>query len=407
MKLSILKLALLVVVTSSLGVTDKVHGADWPHWRGPDYNGISSESDWKTDFGRTGPPTLWKAKIGNGYSSCVVSDGKLYILGLQGSQEVLSCLDAVTGDKIWSHKHKTTFKPQFYDGGTSGTPTVVDGKVYLLGQTGEVICLDAKSGDKIWETNIKSKLDLEVGIWGFTGAPFSYNDIIILNAGKNGVALDKKSGKVVWSSGTDANGYATPVPFKQDGEQVIALFGSKALYAVYPDSGKVKWSYPWSTQYDVNAADPVFLDESRILISSGYGTGAALIQLIDSTPKQIWKNKNLKTQFNAAVLHANHFYGIDGNTSDKATLNCIHATTGKLVWKQDNIGSGGLILSNNHLILISERGQLLIAPASSDGFKPIVRKQIYGGKTWTVPTLANGILYTRNSRGDLVAIDLR
>lgn len=392
----------------SLFAASNVTAADWPNWRGPNYDGISSENDWKTDFGgRRGPDILWKKSIGSGYSSVVVANGKLLILGLKGSKEVLSCLDAESGDVVWSHSYKTTFKPQFYDGGTSGTSTIVDDKAFLANQTGSVFCFDMSSGDVLWETDIKSELNLKLGIWGITGAPYSYGESIIVNAGKSGVALSKADGKILWSSGSDENGYATPVPFKWKGKDRVAVFGAKALYSIDPKSGSADWNYSWTTMYDVNAADPVFLDDSHVLLSSGYGKGATLIKLSDNGATEIWKNKNLRTQFNAAVLHNGYFYGVDGNTTDKGTLNCIETKTGKLVWKEKNVGSGGLILSNNHLIVITERGQLLISKASPDGFEPIIRKQVYGGKTWTVPTLANGILYCRNSRGDLVALKMK
>ena len=399
-------IAFTFVITAS--VQQNLSAADWPHWRGPNYNGISEEKDWKIDFGgRRGPNVLWKKSIGSGYSSVVVSERKLLILGWNGSEETLSCQDAESGDEIWSYSYKTTFKPKFYDGGTSGTATIDGGKAYLANQTGSVFCFDMSSGDVIWKNNIKSKLNLKIGIWGITGSPFAYGDTVIVNAGKCGVALSKSDGKILWSTGNNENGYATPVPFKWKGQDRIAVFGAKALYSVDPKSGSEDWSYDWVTMYDVNAADPVFLDESHILLSSGYGKGATLISLNDQGAKEVWKNKNLRTQFNAAILHNGYFYGVDGNTSDKGTLNCIEAKTGKLIWKEKNIGSGGLILSNDHLIVITERGQLLISKASPDGFKPVTRKQIYGGKTWTVPTLANGILYCRNSRGDLVALNMK
>lgn len=380
---------------------------DWPHWRGLAYNGTSPESDFTTNFGPKGPDILWKSFIGKGYSSSVISDGKLFTMGLVDSDEVVFAFDAKSGEEIWKKSWKSTFKPQFYDGGTSGTPTIDGNRLYILAQTGEVFCLDISDGSVVWETNIMKQLQLEVGMWGYTGAPFVWKNSLILNAGEYGLALDKSSGSVLWSSGTAANGYATPVPFKFKGETLLAIFGAKALHAVHPDTGKKVWSYSWETSYDVNAADPLFFqNDQMVLISSGYGSGATLLDLTQDKPREVWKNKLLKTQLNAAVHHEGYFYGIDGNTSDKATLNCIESKSGELIWSEKNIGTGGLILANGHLLVISERGEFLIAKATPNGFKPTTRKQIYGGKTWTVPTLANGIAYCRNSRGDLVALKI-
>jgi outer membrane protein assembly factor BamB len=396
-----------VALILSIATSPVVQGSDWKNWRGPSYNGTSDETEFRKDFGRRGPEILWKASIGMGYSGMVVSDGLVYTMGLTGSTETVFCFEARTGKKVWTHEWPSTFEPKYYDGGTSGTPTVIGDRVYLLAQTGEVFCFDAKTGRVQWEVNIKDKLGLEVGTWGFTSAPFHWKNSIILNAGKNGVAMDRATGEILWSSGTDANGYATAVPFTHAGREAVAIFSAKALNAVDPDSGRLLWSYPWETSYDVNAADPLFIEGDRVLISSGYGSGAALLKLGSGKPDTLWKNKNLHTQLNAAVYHEGYFYGIDGNTTDKATLNCLKASNGEVVWKQQGIGTGGLILADRHLIVISERGELMIAPASPEGFNPTVRRQLYGGKTWTVPTLADSIVYCRNSRGDLVAVSLK
>lgn len=398
----------LVLAVMSLHLSASYLGAvDWPNWRGPGFDGVSPETEFRKDFGRRGPEVVWKASIGKGYSSMVVSEGRLFTMGLVGDEEVVFCFEAATGKEIWTYKWPSTFEPKYYDGGTSGTPTVIGDNVYVFAQTGEVFCFEAASGKVIWEKNIKKDLGLDVGMWGYTGAPFDWKENIILNAGRNGVALNKKTGEVVWSSGKDANGYATPVPFKSDGKTALAMFGAKALYSVDPDNGRELWSYPWKTSYDVNAADPLFIDDNRVLVSSGYGTGSALLKYDSKGATEIWKNKNLHTQLNAAVYHKGYFYGIDGNTSDKATLNCIKADSGELVWSEKNIGTGGLILADGHLIVITERGELMIAQASPEEFKPSTRRQLYGGKTWTVPTLANSIVYCRNSKGDLVAVSLK
>ena len=163
----------------------------------------------------------------------------------------------------------------------------------------------------------------------------------------------------------------------------------------------------WLTQYGVNAADPIPVGEN-VFISSGYGKGAALFKPVSGgEPTVVWKSKVLRTQLNPGVLVGKYIYGVDGDTTDKASLKCIEAETGTEKWAVANFGSGGVIVADGKLIAINGTGELMVAPVSPEAFRPASRAQVLGGKTWTAPTLANGLVYCRNSRGDLVAVDLR
>jgi outer membrane protein assembly factor BamB len=231
-------------------------------------------------------------------------------------------------------------------------------------------------------------------------------DRVYLNVGEAGLALDKKTGDVVWKSDSKAAGYSTPLPLKDDAGKVAVFSSGQSYTAVNLADGKPVWSTRWLTQYGVNAADPI-IDDGRLFLSTGYGKGAALFKLGASEPEQQWKSKVLHTQLNAAVLYKGHLYGADGDTSGKAALKCIEFATGKEIWSQPNFGSGGVIVADGRLIALNGFGELMTAPVTPEGFKPTATAQVLGGKTWTAPVLANGFVYCRNSRGDVVALDLR
>ena len=176
--------------------------------------------------------------------------------------------------------------------------------------------------------------------------------------------------------------------------------------ALDPADGEKARRVRWATQYEVNAANPVF-HEDKMFISTGYGKGAGLFDLKENPPKEIWKSKVLRTQLNAGVLHEGNIYGADGDTTEKASLKCIDFATGKELWKEPNFGNGGVIVAAGKLILLSAEGELMVAPADPSGFKPLARAQVLGGSSWTAPVLANGMIYCRNSRGDVVCADVR
>jgi outer membrane protein assembly factor BamB len=101
-----------------------------------------------------------------------------------------------------------------------------------------------------------------------------------------------------------------------------------------------------------------------------------------------------------------HLYGVDGDTTEKASLKCIDFATGAEKWKQTGFGSGGIIIADGKIVALSGTGELMIAPATPDGFKPASRAQVLGGKCWTAPVLAHGRIYCRNSRGDIAVVDV-
>lgn len=382
-----------------------LQAGDWPQWRGPQQNGISSEKVDPSLWPESGPKRLWRARVGQGFSSMVMGDGRVFTLGLEGNEEVLTALNASDGKVLWTHRRRSTFEPQFYEGGTSGTPTLAGDVVYLLSQTGKLGAFRASDGSVLWETRVDRDTGAEIGMWGFTGAPLVHEDLLILNVGTHGTAVNRTTGKVAWTSGPGKNGYATPVPYSTPKGTRVAVFAADTLTSLDPESGMPDWSLPWKTQYDVNAADPVFMGTS-VLISSGYGTGAALYDLSGGKPREVWRNKNLRTQFNPAIAHQGHVYGIDGDTTGAASLVCVDVASGRRQWSEPGIGSGGLVLAGETLLVLTAQGELLAAPVSEKGFRPVRRAQVLGGKCWNTPVLANGVLYVRNSKGDLAALEV-
>jgi outer membrane protein assembly factor BamB len=160
------------------------------------------------------------------------------------------------------------------------------------------------------------------------------------------------------------------------------------------------------TKWDINAADPILIGDK--LFISTFDRGCALLQLTPGEPKSVWENKNMANHFNSCVYLNGHFYGIDGNTDqpDK-DLRCLDGRTGEVKWKHKGFGLGSLLAADGKLIVLGERGELVVAEASPDAFKPLARAQVLGGKCWTTPVLANGRLYCRNAQGDLVCLDVR
>lgn len=379
---------------------------DWPQWRGPNRDGTSKETGWTAEW--TGEPKIaWKAKVGLGFSSIVVSGGKAATVGHAEGEDTVFCFDALTGKEIWKHSYPAELGDKYYEGGTTGTPTFDGDRLYWLSRWGDLFCFEASTGKIVWSKNIAKELEVKIPQWGFTGAPLVHEKLLVLNVGEAGTAVEKDTGNVVWKSANkDDAGYSTPLPVRR-GNAWLALMGSQKHYlAVDIASGKEAWRFRWLTNYGVNAADPI-VSGDQVFISSGYNKGAALLKLTDGEPQQLWKSTKLRTQLNPAVLFEGHLYGPDGDTTHTADLKCLEFATGDEKWAEAGFGTGGVIIVDGKLIALNHTGELTIGPASPSGFKPAARAKVLEGKCWTAPVLANGIVYCRNSEGEIAAVDLR
>ncbi len=389
----------MVVVLCAAGVyVGSAAGADWPHWRGPDYDGISRETGFDASSLGSETKPVWEAEIGMGFSSVTVSDGRAYVTGNVGKkQDVVYCFDAETGREIWKHTYAEPLDPKYYEGGTSASCTVHEGKVYTISKQGKIFCLDAKSGAVIWEKAATPKPPT----WGFAGSGVIQGDLVIFNVGSAGLALNKNDGSVVWENGDGPSGYASAVPYVRDGRNCIALFGQQDVFGLEAATGKELWKSAWRTQHDVNASDPI-IHGDYVFVTSGYNRGCGLIKLEGTTARQVWENKKMRSQLSGPVLIGGHLYGIDENQ-----LVCMDFLSGEAKWTERSIGKGSLMAAGNTLIVLSDKGTLYFAEASPEGFKPISSAQILKGKCWTMPVLANGRIYARNAAGNLVCIDVR
>jgi outer membrane protein assembly factor BamB len=387
----------LLAITALLCLL-KVWAADWPQWRGPNRDGFSSEKiNWPPD----GPKTIWHAQVGIGFSSISVSHGRVYTMGNAGEKDTIWCLDAANGKPIWQHSYDSALNPQYYEGGPGATPTVHEGKVFTISKWGDVFCLDAEKGTVVWEHHLK-KDGIHTNRWGFAGSPLIWKDLVILNAGSSGVALDSATGRVAWMNGTNSAGYASPVRFESPDKEVILIFAAKQLVAVNPQTGSEVWRFPFETGYDTNNTDPLVRDDT-IFISS-YNRGCLLLRVTDGKPEAVYENKNLFNHLSAGILIGDYLYAFSGEARMKTDFRCIQLSTGELKWQRADPAFGSLICANGKLIIMSEKGELFLAEPSPGELKILGRAQVLGGICWTPPTLADGKIYVRNAKGDLLCL---
>ena len=381
-----------------------VASSDWPRYRGPTGDARSPETGLLTEWPADGPPELWRAELGDGYSGMAVSGGRLYTLFGSGRDEIALCLDATSGREIWRVRIDSNRRDDQGDGPRS-TPTVDGDHVYVLGARGKLYALDVVTGATRWQVDLPEQFGALVPRWGVSSSPLVEDDLLIVDVGGRPgyslVAFDKLSGSVRWHANDDKPGYSTPLAITVGDQRQIVSFSGTELVSVAADNGDLLWRHPWTTSYDVNAAMPVFLPPNRIFISSSYDTGAAVLEIGPSSVREVWRSRVMKNHFNSSVLVDGYLYGFDNGT-----LKCLDPASGEERWAKRGFAKGSLLYADGHLVILSERGLLALADADSRQYTERARFQLFRTKTWTMPSLADGRLFVRD-QGELVALNLR
>lgn len=379
---------------------------DWSRYRGPGMNGISQEEGLRTS-GEA--PVVWKKAVGLGYSSPVIGGGNVIITGHDGKEtDTVYCLDEKTGEEKWKFSYSQPLGDLYFQGGTTGTATLHGDRVYHLAREGELFCLNSANGKVVWQKHLTADFSYTKPTWGFSGTPLIWDDWLFINAGDAGLNLNRNDGSVIWKSGDEEAGYSTPYPFERAGWRLVIFSNKRSYVCVDASNGTEVWRYKWMTRYGVNAADPIVSGDS-VFISSGYGKGATLLGWKGKgQPERVWQSREMESQMNAAVLIDGHLYGISGNEGQDGTgIRCLELATGTVKWSDASVGQGALMAVQGNLLVLSENGDLQVAPASPTEYKPTFTQKVIEPRVWTVPVFSNGRVYCRNASGSLVVLGMK
>jgi len=399
--------AAVVTAMVVLGSSTRMSGADWPSFRGPTHDGKSAEA---ISWPKGGPKPLWTINVGIGHSALSVVGDRAYTMGNSNDTDTVFSIDVSTGKVIWTHSYPCNEKVGIKDyDGPFATPTVANGVVYTLSRKGDVFALNAKDGTVIWARNIVQEDGARPpGYGGFAGSPLVLGDKVILNGSPGGMALDAKTGKTLWKSGTGPGGHASPVPLRIGQKTYVAIHSPRALTIVDAADGKEIWTTERRQPIGVNAPDPV-VDVTKVFVTAGRRFGGALFDVSGDT-RPLWEQEGLSSHWHTSVLLNGFLYGPDGNNSEGAgrsptSLRCLDWKTGEIKWTEPKLEFNGLISVGGKLLVLTEMGQLVLVEASPAGYKELGSTQVIEGRAFTAPAFADGKVYLRNTKGDVVCLD--
>jgi outer membrane protein assembly factor BamB len=396
--------------------------ADWPQFLGPNRDGVVKDKGLNLDWKVKPPATLWKAPIGNAFSSVIIVDGKIYTMGRRDKNDGVTCLDARDGKELWHTDVAPTYLDKQKHGyGPRSTPTHHLGKLYCLFPMGELVCLTT-AGKKVWEANLFKDTGAknhagEVYYWGVSMSPLVEGDLVIVQPGgadNNSVAAyHKDTGKLVWKVGSDPMGYASPITATIAGRKQLIVPTGQSVLGIEPSKGEVLWRHTFGNQFNATAASPVWAD-NVLFVSAAYGAGSAALEILPPpaksagtwTVREKWKQKRMQNLMATSIIHDGHIYGFSGDLS-AFLLKCISLTDGEIKWEQRMPSRQGLLGLDGHLLLVGERGDVQLVEAQPRSF--VVKGELpklLAYKAWSAPAFADGKLYLRDQQ-QVVCMDLR
>ncbi len=379
---------------------------DYPAFRGIDRTGtvraVRLNRKWTES-----PRLLWRQSVGLAWSSFAVVGNHCVTQEQRGDYEHVVCYELRTGREVWNHADLACFDEATGGKGPRATPTIHAGRVFTLGATGILNCLDGSNGRHIWSVDILADNNVENTLFGMSGSPLVVNDLVVVSPGGRNASLaayDQQTGTRVWGGGNAGASYSSPHYAAFGGFPQILSFNAEGLYGHNVASGEVLWNFPWVSNpaEKNNVCQPVVLTEDaerpgRVLISSGYGQGCALLEIVRHEEtfrvREVWRSRNLKAKFSSVVRRGTYVYGLD-----EKILVCIDLATGNRCWKRGRYGHGQLVLAGDLLIVLAETGEVVLVEANPDRHRELARFTALDHRTWNHPVVAGDILLIRNDR---------
>jgi hypothetical protein len=394
--------------------------ADWPQFLGPERNGVYTGPALATSWPKGGPRVVWRIPVGSGFAGPVVTAGRLILFHRIGNEEIVEALEASTGKPRWRFAYPTAYRDDFgFDEGPRSVPVVASGRVYTFGAEGQLHALDFATGKKIWSEDTTGRFRVRKGFFGAAGSPLVEDGRVLVNVGGTTgdkdagiVAFSADTGAVLWRATNHEASYSSPVGATLGGRRRVLFFTRQGLVGLDPAAGTVLFQKSWRSrsQASVNAASPLVVGD-LVFISATYETGAALLRVQNDRLTELWSSDDvMSNHYATSVYRDGYLYGFHGRQEFNPSFRAVALTTGKVQWSVDRFHAGTVTLAGDKLLILRETGELLLAPAAPDAFRPIGQAQILPPTVRSYPALADGFLYARNNdtgHDILACLDLR
>jgi outer membrane protein assembly factor BamB len=385
----------------------------WPQWGGPHRNFMIEAKGLADSWPATGPKQLWSRALGEGHSSIVVDNARLYTMYSKDDQEFVIALDAASGKTVWEKSYEApTAGLKLENGnGPHSTPLVVGNLLFTVGVVGKMHALDKMTGKVVWSHDLYKDYGGQRMGRGYSCSPLAYKGMVIVTVGGPGqalIAFDQKSGAIAWKKQDFDLSPSTPLIITVDGQDQLVIVLADKIVGLTPNNGELLWSHPHPCDWGLNISLPLWGEGNILFVSSAYSGGSRALQLSQSggktTVKELWASRRMRVHHSTMVRLGDLVFGSSGDFGP-APMTALDVKTGSVVWQNLSFPKTNFVYADGKVILLDEDGNLALVRLSREGMKVISKVPVLTNRAWTPPTLAGTKLYIRD-RKTIMALDL-
>jgi outer membrane protein assembly factor BamB len=391
-------LFLLILMQAPPFTTEGICNNPWNQFRGNNRDGRIKLDNLEMTWIEGGPQLLWSREIGSGFSEAVVVGDRVYLMMAEKTDsitgwETLVCMDALSGETIWSTRiDKVFIDEDDWGDGPRSTPAVDDHMVYCLSASGKLAAIDRQSGQIQWAVDFVQQYGGTIPRWGYSTSPLLVDDLVIMEVGGTNdhgfVAFKKSTGELKWHAGSVSAAYNSPVMAQPNESRMIIFANGSSLYA-FDVNGNALWTYTMPLRSPM--ALPLLINPGNLFVSAANDAGSFILDITGPEPVEVIRSTQMRNDWSSSCYKDGFIYGFN-----VATLQCMDAETGQRKWLRRGFGKGSLILIHDRLVVLSDLGTITTVEATPEGYREITVVEKLEGRSWTAPSYANGKLYVRN-----------
>jgi outer membrane protein assembly factor BamB len=406
-KMKKLSATAIILLLSQLAIAQ-----EWTQWRGPARNGsvvgANVPGTWPEALRQ-----LWRVEVGEGYSSPVVSDGKVFIHSRQDPEEIVQAINLSDGKVLWKQKYASDFKKNQYAvnmaKGPNATPLVAEKRLFTLGVSGVLVAWDTATGRELWKREFSKSIDTSKLFCGTAASPLMVDGQLIVQVGSDIhggkiLSLDPATGSPKWEWTGPGPGYASPIVISSEGSTQIVALTQESIIGLEAKTGKQLWTVAFPDEWHENITTPIWIGSTLIVSGTRQGTHAYKLKLTNGKweATEVWKNADVAMYMSSPVFADGLIYG--HSSKRKGQFVAMDVETGVVKWATEGREGehASLLLTPQHVILLTNGADLIVAKRTQDKFTVERRYEVAKSSTWATPVLLGSNILVRDASGVLL-----
>ncbi len=402
--------------------------AEWPRFRGADFDNISKERVKLADgWGDAGPNVLWSIELGEGHAGPVVADGRVFVLDYdeENKRDLLRCISLEDGREIWQRGYDIHIKRNH---GISRTvPAVQDNYVVTMGPLSQVMCVTADSGKFKWGIDVARQFESEPPLWYTGQCPLIDDSVAVIATGGKAllIGVHLETGDILWQTPNPDGwemSHSSVMPMTIYGKKLYVYSAIGGLVGVSADSGSVGKVLFSTTEWSpsVVAPSPVYIGDGKIFVTAGYGAGGILFQVKEEngqwsmeTLQKFKPEEGLCAEQQTPILLDGHLFSILPKDAGPRRNQFVCAPADdptNILWtssRDARFGLGPFLVADGKFFILDDDGMLTIAKATAKEYVQLSQTQILDGvDAWAPMAIVAGRLLLRDSHR-MVCLDVK